>query len=94
MRVMQEELFQEVQIETEWTEMQEEIISLHHADGHLPEIEGGHRMQTWNCLQEDKIDLIPVDQEYSRFLKYESNNNVKKTGKMNVGDVPEKDNCS
>ena len=94
MRVMHEELFQVVRIEIEWTEMQEEITFLLHADVHLQEIEGDHHMQTWNCLLGDKIDLIPVDQEYSRFLKYESNNNVKKTEKMNAGDVPEKDNCS
>ena len=61
MRVMHEELFQVVRIEIEWTEMQEEIISLHHADVHPQEIEGDHHMQTWNCLQEDKIDQGTLD---------------------------------
>ena len=93
-RVMHEELFQVVRIEIEWTEMQEEIISLHYADAHLPEIEGDRHMQTWICLLEDKIDLILVDQESSHFLKSVSNSNAKRTEKMNAGDVPEKGNCS
>ena len=37
---------------------------------------------------------LRIINEYSHFLKYVSNNSVRKTGKMNAEDVPEKGNYS
>lgn len=86
--------FRAEQIEIESIEMLEGITYRHHADVPLLEIAGDPRMQTWNCLREDKIDPILVDQEYSPFLKYVSNSSVRKTGKVNAEDGLEKDNYS
>ena len=72
----------------------EELIFLLLADDLLLETVDARQIQTWNYHQGDKTDQIQGALEFSHSPKYESNNSVRKIGKMSVEGVPAKGKSS